>query len=154
MVLNNRKIRNRRGRPWRNLSKYPGICLPGVTKDTKEHRIFCVRVFALFLNLLRENKSYIFWDITPCSPLRVNRHYGGTCRLHLQDRRISQARNQRKGCGSACCLLHTGLILRSWRWRRYVPPKRRLTFNGLHGIISQKIVLFITTAVRTSNPTW
>jgi hypothetical protein len=28
----------------------------------------------------------------------------------------------------------------------------RLTFNGLHGVISQKIKLFITTAVRTSNP--
>jgi hypothetical protein len=25
--------------------------------------------------------------------------------------------------------------------------------NGLHGVISQKMVLFITTAVRTSNPT-
>jgi hypothetical protein len=34
------------------------------------------------------------------------------------------------------------LILRPWRWRRYVPPKRRLTFSGLHGVISQKIVLF------------
>jgi hypothetical protein len=29
-----------------------------------------------------------------------------------------------------------------------------LTFNGLHGIISQKIVFFTTTAVRTSNPPW
>jgi hypothetical protein len=28
-----------------------------------------------------------------------------------------------------------------------------LTFNGLQGVISQKTVLFITTAVRTSNPT-
>jgi hypothetical protein len=28
-----------------------------------------------------------------------------------------------------------------------------LTFNGLHGVISPKIELFITTAVRTSNPT-
>jgi hypothetical protein len=28
-----------------------------------------------------------------------------------------------------------------------------LTFNGLHGVISQKIELSITTAVRTSNPT-
>jgi hypothetical protein len=28
-----------------------------------------------------------------------------------------------------------------------------LTFNGLHGIISHKIELFITTTVRTSNPT-
>jgi hypothetical protein len=33
-------------------------------------------------------------------------------------------------------------------------PKSRLTFTGLHGVISQKIVLFITTAVRTSNPAW
>jgi hypothetical protein len=39
------------------------------------------------------------------------------------------------------------------RARRRVPPKRRLTFNGLHGVISQNIVLFITTAGRTSNPT-
>jgi hypothetical protein len=42
---------------------------------------------------------------------------------------------------------------------RALPPEDggemflRLTFNGLHGIISQKIVLFITTAVRTANPT-
>jgi hypothetical protein len=35
---------------------------------------------------------------------------------------------------------------------RYVPLKPRLTFNVLHGVISQKTVLFITTAVRTSNP--
>jgi hypothetical protein len=36
--------------------------------------------------------------------------------------------------------------------RRCVPPKRRLTFSGLHGVIPQEIVLFITTAVSTSNP--
>jgi hypothetical protein len=23
-------------------------------------------------------KSYIFWDITPCIPLKVNRRFGGT----------------------------------------------------------------------------
>jgi hypothetical protein len=34
-----------------------------------------------------------------------------------------------------------------------VPPKRRLTFNGLHGVISQKIVLFIATAAKASKPT-
>jgi hypothetical protein len=28
-----------------------------------------------------------------------------------------------------------------------------LTFNGLHSVISQKMVLFKITAVRTSNPT-
>jgi hypothetical protein len=38
-----------------------------------------------------ENKmSYIFWDITPCSPLIVNRRFEGTCRLRLQCRRMSQ----------------------------------------------------------------
>jgi hypothetical protein len=29
-------------------------------------------------------KSTIFWNITPCSPLSVNRRFGGTSRLHLQ----------------------------------------------------------------------
>jgi hypothetical protein len=39
-----------------------------------------------------------------------------------------------------------------WRWRWYVPPKRRFTY-GLHGAISQKLAILITTAVRISNPT-
>jgi hypothetical protein len=32
-----------------------------------------------------------------------------------------------------------------------VSPKRRLIFNGLHGVISQKIELFLSTAVRIAN---
>jgi hypothetical protein len=36
--------------------------------------------------------------------------------------------------------------------RRHVPPKPQLPFNGLHRVLSQKIVLFINTTVRTSNP--
>jgi hypothetical protein len=43
-------------------------------------------------------KISIFWDITPCSPLKVNRRFGRTYRLHLQDRSISQVRNQRHLC--------------------------------------------------------
>jgi hypothetical protein len=39
-------------------------------------------------------KSSIFRDVTPCSSLKVNQRFGGTCRLYLQRRRISQARNQ------------------------------------------------------------
>jgi hypothetical protein len=31
---------------------------------------------------------------------------------------------------------------RLWRWGRNVPPKLRLTFNGLHGVISQTMALF------------
>jgi hypothetical protein len=37
--------------------------------------------------------------------------------------------------------------------QRHIPPKCRLTFNGLHGVTSQKIKLFKTTSVRISNPT-
>jgi hypothetical protein len=28
-------------------------------------------------------KSPVFWNITPYRPLKINRRYGGTCRLHL-----------------------------------------------------------------------
>jgi hypothetical protein len=31
--------------------------------------------------------------------------------------------------------------------------KRRLTFNGIHGVMFQKVEIFIETDVRTSNPT-
>jgi hypothetical protein len=49
-------------------------------------------------------KSPIFWDVTPCSLLENNRHFGGAYRLHLQGRRISQARNQHG------YLLHAGFL--------------------------------------------
>jgi hypothetical protein len=51
----------------------------------------------------------------------------------------------------ASCWFLAWLILLPWRWRRHVPQKRRLTFSGLHCIITEKIKLFIATAVRTSN---
>jgi hypothetical protein len=44
-------------------------------------------------------KSAIFWDITPCSPLSVNRCFRGTSRLHLRGREISWARKSVKAGG-------------------------------------------------------
>jgi hypothetical protein len=41
---------------------------------------------------------------------------------------------------ASCCFLAC-LTLHPWGWRRHVPRKRRLTLNGLHGVISQEIVL-------------
>jgi hypothetical protein len=67
-------------------------------------------------------KSTIFWDITPCSPLKINGRFGGTCHFHLQGLRISRARHQYVASTLKC----------------------RLTFNGLHGAISQNIELFFT----------
>jgi hypothetical protein len=87
-------------------------------------------------------KGSIFWDITQCSPLKVNRCYGGTYSLHLQGR-ISRAWNQSNSSWQENTRWFLArLIPQTWRWRRYVPPKRRLTSNGLHDVISQKIVLF------------
>jgi hypothetical protein len=41
----------------------------------------------------------------------------------------------------ACHLLSSWFLAQSifwlWRWRRYVPPKRRLTLKGLQAVISQ-----------------
>jgi hypothetical protein len=69
-------------------------------------------------------KRIIFWDMTPCSPLSLNRRFGGN--------RFSKPASKH--------LLN--LFLRPWRWRRYVPPKRRLKLNGLHSIISQMILFW------------
>jgi hypothetical protein len=50
-------------------------------------------------------KSTIFWDITPCSTMSVDRRFGGTYRLHLQGQKISWARNQRESRWQAVLLL-------------------------------------------------
>jgi hypothetical protein len=87
-------------------------------------------------------KISIFWDITPCSPLKVNWRFGRVFRLHLQDRRKIQARNQHKAGNKRAEYGH-GIFLQ----------KSRLTFIGQHGDISQKAELFITVDVSTSSPT-
>jgi hypothetical protein len=50
------------------------------------------------------------------------------------------------------CWFVAWIILQPWRWRPHVSPKRRFTFNGLNGVISQNVELTVTIAVRTSNP--
>jgi hypothetical protein len=47
--------------------------------------------------------NLILWDITPCSPLKVNRRFGETSHLHRQVRSISQE-------NSACYLHHVGYL--------------------------------------------
>jgi hypothetical protein len=63
-------------------------------------------VWEIWLVRNRNNvNSSVFWDITPCSQLIVNRRFGGTCSLHLQGRRIGQAIKQREAG------IHAGLLL-------------------------------------------
>jgi hypothetical protein len=84
----------------------------------------------------------MFCDITPSSPLKGNQRFGGACRLHLQGL-INQEIIQHETCSNQS----------PWRRRRHISLKNTLTFNRLHGIMSQKIEFFITTGVRTTNPT-
>jgi hypothetical protein len=103
----------------------------------KKH--FYTNGFLLICKITFIMESIIFWDVTPCSLLSCNRRFGGTYRLH-----------------SACHLLPFWFFLKLFlgprRWRRYVPPKLQLQLNRLHGVTSQKVILLITTAVKTSNP--
>jgi hypothetical protein len=45
-------------------------------------------------NAIKCVRGSIFWDITPLSPLKVNRRYRKICRLHLYGRKVSRPRNQ------------------------------------------------------------
>jgi hypothetical protein len=66
--------------------------------------------------------------------LKVIRRFGGICNLHLE-----QAWNQHEVAFlPASWWLSAWLIFRHWRWRRYVPPKHQLSFNWLHGVVSDK----------------
>jgi hypothetical protein len=66
------------------------------------------------------------------------------CRVDLVWTDVSEERIASTG---ATC----SWIFLPWRWRQYIPPKRRFT-QDLHAT-SQKTVSFILTAVKTSNPT-
>jgi hypothetical protein len=60
----------------------PNICLEGTRRGTK--------------NFSHDMMSSIFWDITPCSPMKVDRRFGGTCRSHFHGRRVNQELSQQE----------------------------------------------------------
>jgi hypothetical protein len=90
-------------------------------------------------------ESTVFWNITPCSLSEINRRLGGKYRLLSSE---SKNKPSKKLASSAYHLFSRwflrGLKFNPPRWKRYVPPKRRLTFTGPHDDISQDIMLFIT----------
>jgi hypothetical protein len=71
-------------------------------------------------------ESTIFWEVTPCGLVQVYWCFTGMYRLHLQSQRIG------------------------WASIQYIPPKYQSTSTRLYNINSQKIALFIVTAVRPS----
>jgi hypothetical protein len=53
-------------------------------------------------------------------------------------------------CSHLLTLVPRSRIFLPWRWRQYVPPKRRFT-QYPHGATSQKTAFFIVTAMKISN---
>jgi hypothetical protein len=91
-------------------------------------------------------QSSVFRNISTCGPLKVKHNFGGTCRLHLQSRRITKQETSVKASGKqslkiplkmeATCSSEM-LVDFHRKSRHCVPEDRTLT----------------ATAVRTSRPT-
>jgi hypothetical protein len=64
-------------------------------------------------------KSYVFWNIMPYSPLKLNRRFGGICHLHFQGRRIKEIRIQHEASNKLPCSIEDGgqMFLRNVCWR-------------------------------------
>lgn len=84
-----------------------------------------------------------------CSLVEVNLHFKGTCHLHLQDWKLSHARNQHE---VKLCFLLASWLAYSSTMKEVICSSETLTFTRLHSIMSCKTELFIVTAVRNSNP--
>jgi hypothetical protein len=82
----------------------------------------------------------VFWDIIPCSPLKVNRRFGIICQFHLQGRRISHARNWRESRWQAAQFSHLAYTS-TLKMEATYSSETSVDFQGLHSIISQKIEL-------------
>jgi hypothetical protein len=97
-----------------------------------------------------EVKSTIFWDIAPCTPLKVNRCFGVTYRIHLQGRRISGARNQRESITTAVSAVRTArtsnltefmTLLLQIAPRSHLLCKRGYKYNITENIYSSQLPL-------------
>jgi hypothetical protein len=93
-------------------------------------------------NLVTINSS-IFWDNTVHIPLKVNRHFRGTCRLHLQ-RWVSKARNQRQARNSPVIIFASycirpdrlcGLVVRVPGYRSRVPGFDSLRYQTFWEVV-------------------
>jgi hypothetical protein len=102
-----------------------------------------------FVCIWYEMKSSIVCDITPCSPLKINRRFGRTC-PHLQGGRIRQATNQRESSWQAECFragFFLGLIFHAKYGDIFL---RNVGWLSTH---CMELYHFVTTDVRTSKPT-
>jgi hypothetical protein len=123
------------------------------TRNNYKQRVYTLFIYFYNSHYYRTELSYIVYimrDIFPCSLLKLSRSFGEICRLYLHGRisRLEAGGKQAVFTQVSCCAYY------ELKMEAICSLKRQLTLNGLHGAISQKIVLFITAAVRTLNTTW
>jgi hypothetical protein len=82
-------------------------------------------------------KNANFWDVAPCKSCG-NPRLRGKYHLHFRDRKVSKESSQQRFACYMLCLFLLGLLF-GLRWRKYIFPKRKLTFTGSHGIVYWKI---------------
>jgi hypothetical protein len=87
-------------------------------------------------------KSSTFWEITLCSPLRVNWHFGETCCLHLRWSRRSQGRNSRASRTLPATYIYVDILLGLGNMALW---NVGWLSTDLHSVISQKAKLFFRT---------
>jgi hypothetical protein len=86
-------------------------------------------LFCVCRDVLWNFKGLAFSDVTPCGPA-VHLRFGES---------NSNPSNQQEISLFASCWLLSCLTLRHWRWKQYVPPKRR-TLSEPHSITSQNCI--------------
>jgi hypothetical protein len=86
------------GNPFLRCFRGRALYSSTASKLDRENSLHVYCDISLMLTYVKEQlcrlKSCVFWDITPCSPLQVNRRFRGTCHLHLRGSKLSQVRNQ------------------------------------------------------------
>jgi hypothetical protein len=87
-------------------------------------------------------KSYVFWDKTPCSPVKVKWRFGGTYRPHFQAWRSNQARNQ-----------HEADIRQSSPTQRYITEDKTLRSHRCENIIQHLVFTLISRRCVYTGPT-
>jgi hypothetical protein len=95
-------------------------------------------------------KIAVFWDIVLGSALKVSQ-LGGTRRFHLLGWGVGKKLAWLCLLSGSCWSL-AWLTLQPLTFSRHIPPKRRLMFNGQHGVVSQKTEVFIIIVVIITYP--
>jgi hypothetical protein len=95
-----------------------------------------------------ENRCAVLccFDMMPCSLVGVHSRFGGTNCLHLQVRRVSQARNQQEAAFLiSCCLLDLLLDPNVWALRQSTGDIHLFSHEMAKAVMKRDIRIYVFT---------